>query len=62
MYVAAPARVAAHGAHLALVEREAAEALARALTDRTITRVDILSGRYARKPFDGHADLVAELS
>ena len=39
----------------------AAEALARVLTDRTIERVEILSGRYAKKPFDGHADLVTEL-
>ena len=31
------------------------------LTDRTIIGVQILSGRYSRKPFDGHADLVSEL-
>jgi formamidopyrimidine-DNA glycosylase len=39
----------------------AAEGLARALTDRTIVDVQILSGRYARKPFEGHAQLVSEL-
>ena len=31
------------------------------LTDRTIIGVQILSGRYSRKPFDGHVDLVSEL-
>lgn len=31
------------------------------LTDRTIIGVQILSGRYSRKPFEGHADLVSEL-
>lgn len=39
----------------------AAEALANVLSGRTIERVDILSGRYSKKPFDGHTDLVAEL-
>lgn len=39
----------------------AAEALAKVLSGRTIERVDILSGRYAKKPFDGHADLISEL-
>jgi len=39
----------------------AAEGLARALTDRTITGFQILSGRYTKKPFEGHAQLVSEL-
>jgi formamidopyrimidine-DNA glycosylase len=39
----------------------AAEGLARALTDRTITGLQILSGRYAKKPFEGHTQLVTEL-
>jgi DNA-formamidopyrimidine glycosylase len=39
----------------------AAESLARVLTDRTITRVEILSGRYTKKPFEGFGDLVTEL-
>lgn len=38
-----------------------AESLARALSGRTIERVEVLSGRYAKKPFGGHADLVTEL-
>jgi len=39
----------------------AAEGLARALTDRTIVGIEIVSGRYAKKPFDGYAELVSEL-
>lgn len=41
--------------------KRAAEALAKVLTGQMIERVEILSGRYAKNPFDGHADLVAEL-
>lgn len=41
--------------------KRAAEALAKVLSGRTIERVEIMSGRYAKKPFDGHSDLVAEL-
>lgn len=39
----------------------AAEGLARALTDRKIESIEILSGRYAKKPFEGHTQLVSEL-
>ena len=38
-----------------------AEGLAQALTDRTIIGVQILSGRYTRKPFEGHVDLISKL-
>lgn len=31
------------------------------LTNRTITQVEIVSGRYTKKPFDGFEQLVAEL-
>ena len=41
--------------------KRAAEALAKVLTGQMIERVEILSGRYTKNPFDGHADLVAEL-
>lgn len=38
-----------------------AEGLAHALSDRTILKVEILSGRYLKKPFEGYVDLIAEL-
>jgi DNA-formamidopyrimidine glycosylase len=38
-----------------------AEGLAQALSGRTITGVQVLSGRYAKKPFEGYAELVAAL-
>jgi formamidopyrimidine-DNA glycosylase len=38
-----------------------AEGLASALSGQTVTSVEILSGRYSKKPFEGYDDLVSEL-
>lgn len=38
-----------------------AEGLAKALSGQTIEKIEILSGRYAKKPFDGYTELAAEL-
>jgi formamidopyrimidine-DNA glycosylase len=41
--------------------RVVAESLARVLTNKSIENIEILSGRYSKKPFDGFQQLVASL-